>query len=157
MIDDRNDSTRLIDEPEGNLPPPRFDEKAAANAQPVQPIPTGRFSAFHNRATSLLQAAGTRYRALALIVLGGLATGTLGGMAWVKKPQVTAVSPSANESASKAASPDSLSDSQNREPHAEAFGAIDLQSAIPSTGIRRGRSRARSSRGTRAYRVAVLR
>lgn len=157
MIDDRNDSTHSIDEPEGNLPPPHFDESATANAQPVQPIRTSRVSGFHNLAASLRRAATSRSRALALVVIAGLATGTLVGMALVKEPQVTAESPSVNHSVSELAPADPPNDSQNQEPGAEAFGVTGLQSATAGTGIRRGRSRARSSRGARAYRVTILR
>jgi len=157
MIDDRNDSAHLIDEPEDNLPAPHFDESATANAQPVQPIRTSRVSGFHNLAASLRRAATSRSRALALVVIAGLATGTLVGMALVKEPQVTAESPSVNHSVSELAPADPPNDSQNQEPGAEAFGVTGLQSATAGTGIRRGRSRARSSRGARAYRVTILR
>ena len=157
MIDDRNDSTHLIAEPEGNLPPPHFDERATANAQPVQPIRTGQVSGFHNRAASLRRAVTSRSRALALVVIAGLATGTLVGMALVKEPQVTAESPSANHSVSELTPADPPNDSQNQEPRAEELGVTGLQSASAGTGIRRVRSRARSSRGARAYRVAIIR
>ena len=157
MIDDRNDSAHLIDEPEDNLPPPHFDERAAANAQPVQPIQTGRVSAFHNLAASLRRAVTSRSRALALVVIAGLATGTLVGMALVKEPQVTAEFPSANHSVPELAPADPPNDSQNQEPRAEGLAVTGLQNASAGTGIPRVRSRARSSRGARAYRVAILR
>lgn len=157
MIDDRKDSTHLIDEREGNLPTPHFDERATANAQPVQPIRTSRVSGFHHSAASLRRAVANSSRALALVVIAGLATGTLVGMAWVKEPHATAESPSANRSVSELAPADPLNDSQNQEPPAEEFGVTGLQSASAGTGIRRGRSRARASRGARAYRVAILR
>jgi len=154
MIDDRNDSTHLIDEPEGNLLPPRFDEKAAANAQPVKPIRMSRISVL---AASLRQAVTSRSRALALVVIAGLATGALAGMALVKEPQVSAESPTGNHSVSELAPADPLNDSQNQEPRAGGFGDTGLQSASAGTGIRRSRSRLRSSRGARAHRVAILR
>src|SRR2546423_9817705 len=156
MIDDRNDSTHTIDDPEANLPPPHFDERATANAQPVQPIRTSRVSTFHNVAASLRRSVTSRSRALVLVVIGGLATGTLVGMAWVKEPQATTESPSANHSVSELAPADPLSDSQNQGPRAEGLGVTGLQSASAGAGIRRVRSRARSSRGARAYRVAIL-
>src|SRR6266851_10506176 len=101
MIHDRNDSTHVVDEPKLDLPPPRFDEMAVANAQPVQPIRTSRVSAFHDRVAYLRRAVTSRSRALALVVIAGLATGTLVGMAWVKEPQAAAVSPSATHSVSE--------------------------------------------------------
>jgi len=157
MIDDRNDSTHLIDEPEGSLPPPHFDERATANAQPVQPIRTSRVSGFPNLAASLRRAVTSSSRALVLVVIAGLATGTLVGMAWVKEPQATAESHSANHSVSELAPADPLSDSQNQQPGAEAIGVAGLERASAGTGIRRSRSRAKPNRGGRAYRVAILR
>lgn len=157
MVDDQNDSTHVIDEPEENLPPPRFDERATANAQPVQPIRTDRVSAFYNGAASLRRAVTSRSRALALVVIAGLATGTLVGMALVKDHQVTAESPSANPPVSELAPADQPNDSQNQEPRAEGLGVNGLQSASAAIGIHRVRSRARSSRGARAFRVAIIR
>jgi hypothetical protein len=153
MVGDRNDSTHVIDEPGLNLPPPRFDEKATANAQPVQPIPAGRVSTWLENVSSLRRGIIGRGKALVLVVIAGLVTGTLGGMTLVKE-QVTDVSPAASESVSGLAPVDS----QNEEPRAEVFGVTDLQSLGPTgTRIRKSHSRARSSRAPRAYRVAVLR
>jgi len=154
MIDDQNDSTHLIDEPESNLPPPNFDERAAANAQPVKPIRTSRISALVG---SLRQAVTSGSRALVLVVIAGLATGTLVGMALVKEPQVTAESPWANHSVPELAPADPRNDSQNQEPRAEGLAIAGLQNASVGTGTRRVRSRARPNRGGRAYRVAILR
>ena len=71
MIDDRSDSTHIVDNPEVNLPPPRFDERAAANAQPVKPIRTSRISAL---AASLRHVVTNGSRAFVLVVIAGLAT-----------------------------------------------------------------------------------
>lgn len=151
MIDERNDSTHLIDDPEFNLPAPHFDERSTANAQPVQPIPTRRVSTWPMKVSSLRR--GITGKALGLVVIAGLATGALGGMAWVKEHQVNDLSLPANESVSDVGP----ADSTNQEPRAEVFGITDLQSASRSTQIRKRRSRVRSSRAPRAYRVAVLR
>ena len=153
MVDGRNESTHIVDKPESNLPPPRFDERAAANAQPVEPIRTNRISAL---AAAFGQAVGSGSRALVLVVIVGLATGTLLGMAWVKAPQATAESPSMNHSASELTPADQLSDSQNQ-PVADAFAVTGLQRASAGTAIRKSRSSARPNRGGRAYRVAILR
>jgi hypothetical protein len=153
MIDEGNDSTRLIDEPEFKLPPPRFDESATAKAQPVQPIRASRPPAFHDRVASLGRALTSGSRALVLVVIAGLVTGMLGGMAWVEGRRVTEAPPAANE-LSKVAQ----ENPQNEEPRAEVFGITDLQNAIQiSSQSRRGRSRTRSNRAPRAYRVAILR
>lgn len=153
MIDARNDSTHIVDKPESNLPPPRFDERTAANAQPVEPIRTSRISAL---VAAFRQAVASRSRALVLVVIVGLATGTLLGMAWVKAPKATAESPSINHSVSELTPADQLSDSQNQ-PVADAFGVTGLPRASAGTGIRKSRSRAIPNRGGRAYRVAILR
>jgi hypothetical protein len=153
MIDARNDSTHIVDKPESNLPPPHFDERATANAQPVEPIRTSTISAL---ATAFRQTVASGSRALVLVVIVGLATGTLLGMAWVKAPPATSESPSMNHSVSELTPTDQLSDSQNQ-PVADAFRVTDLQRASAGTGIRKSGSRARPTRGGRAYRVAILR
>lgn len=157
MNNDSNGSTQAVDEPEFNLPPPRFDERATAKAQPVQPISPSRVSAWRNTVDSMRRAISDSSRALALVVFAGLVTGTLGGMAWVKQQQTTDIVPSVNESVSELAPPESQKDSQNEEPRAAVFGVTDLRSPKLATRIRKGRSRVRSSRVPRAYRVAVLR
>jgi hypothetical protein len=151
MIDDGNDSTSSIDEPEFNLPPPRFDESAASNAQPVQPIGASRASAMYDRVAPLGRALTSGSRALVLVVIAGLVTGTLGGMAWVEERQVNDVPPTTNELSDVA-----RENLQNEELHAEVSGVADLRSAGPMTSqSRKGRSRVRPNRA-RAYRVAVL-
>jgi hypothetical protein len=157
MIDERDDSTHDINEPELNLPPPRFDERATAKARPVQPIPADRDSAWHKGVDYFRRALSSSSRALVLVVIAGLVTGTLGGIAWVKERQVTDVSSTANESVPELGTPDTHSDSPNDEPRAEVFGVNDLQGASPAPQIRKGRARTRSSRSPRAYRVAVVR
>jgi hypothetical protein len=156
MIHERDDSTRDIAS-ELNLSPPRFDERATARARPVQPIPADRASVWYKRVVSLRRAVTSSSRALVLVVIAGLVTGTLGGIAWVKEPQVTEVSLPANEPVSKLAPADSPPDSQHEEPRAEVFGVTDLQVATPARQMRKGRSRTRSSAVRRAYRVAVIR
>jgi hypothetical protein len=153
MIDDGNDSTSLIDEPEIKLPPPRFDESATAHAQPVQPLRVSRASAFNDRVASLGRALTSGSRALVLVVIAGLATGTLGGMAWVEERRVTDVPPATNELSEVA-----QENPRNEEPRAEVSGITDLESIRPMTSqTRKGRWRTRSNRAPRAYRVAVLR
>lgn len=151
---DTNDSRNPIDPAEFILPPPRFDERAAANAQAVQPIPTERSSSAVNRISSLGRALTTGSRALVIVVIAGLAAGTLGGMAWVKDGQVTEGPPTRNESASEIGS----ANGQNEQVRGVVFGVATLQ----STGTindqnRKVRSRMKSSRAPRAYRVATLR
>jgi hypothetical protein len=156
MNNDSNGSTQAVDEPEFNLPAPRFDERATAKAQPVQPISPSRVSSWRNTIGSMRRAISDSSKALALVVVAGLVTGTLGGMAWVKERQVTDP-PSVNESVSELAASDSQIDSRNEEPRAAVFGVTNLQSPKLTTRIRKSRLRVRSSRVPHAYRVAVLR
>ncbi|MDQ2977499.1 MAG: hypothetical protein M3R69_19065 [Acidobacteriota bacterium] len=157
MIADRTDSTHFVNQPEPQLSPPHFDETASANAQPVQPIRRARVAAWSQYASSLYGAAAKRSRTLALVVIAGLATGTLSGMAW-HHSQVTSESSALNESVSE--SPGAAS--QDEQPAAAVIGGSDLQStgsmiAGPTTRIHRSRTRGRSSQAPRAYRVAVIR
>jgi len=148
---DSNDSTGSIDEPEFKLPPPRFDESAASNAQPVQPIQVNRASALYDRVAPLGRALTSGSRALVLVVIAGLVTGTLGGIAWVDERQLTDVPETTNELSDAA-----RENPQNEELHAEVSGVADLQSTgLMTSQSRKGRSRVRPNR-TRAYRVAVL-
>jgi hypothetical protein len=171
MIADRTNSTQFMDEPEAQLSPPRFDENASANAQPVQPIPASRVAAWRQHAGSVWRAIGKRSRTLAVVVIAGLATGTLGGMAWVQHRQATSGSPAMNESVSELPG----AASQDEQPGAPVIGGPDVQSTGsmitgPTTRIRKSRTRARSGRSpqpsisagvrdraSRAYRVAVIR
>jgi len=154
MINDRDHATNLIDEPEFNLSTPRFDERATANAQPVQPIPRDRVSAFHPFVTSIRLGITRRSRALVLVVMAGLVTGALLGMAWVNEPSLTVSSPPSQQAVSEVAP----INSPNEEPRADVLGVTNFQNANPATvAIPRARLRVRSNRGNRAYRVAVLR
>ena len=110
-------------------------------------------------AAAFRQAVASGSRARGLVVIAGLATGTLVGMAWVKTPQATAEAPAMNHSVTELTPTSQLSDSQNQ-PVADAFavtGLPGLQRASTGAGIRKSRSRARPNRASRAYRVAVLR
>jgi hypothetical protein len=153
MINEGNDSNRLTEEPDFNLPPPRFDESATAKARPVQPIRVRRASELYDRITSLGRALTSGSRALVLVVIAGLVTGVLGGMAWVEGRRVTDVPPTANELSEVA-----QEKAQNEEPRAEVSGITSLQNAgLMNNQSRKSRSRMRSNRAPRAYRVAVLR
>jgi hypothetical protein len=153
MINERDVYTHEMDESEPNLLPPRFDEEASAHAQPVQPLPESRLSAFRSRLAFLRHAVGTKSGAFALVVIAGLMTGTLSGMALVKVGQVTEASPMAGESVSEVApSPNLFSE----EPGAEVVGVQEMR-IVPEHRIRRNPSRFRSRPVPRAYLVDVLR
>ena len=158
MIADRTNSTHFMNEPEPQLSSPLFDETATANAQPVQPIRWARVDAWSEYPRSLWRAIAKRSRAFAVVVIAGLATGTLGGMAWVQHSQVTSESPAMGESVSELPGVAS----QNEQPAAPVIGGSYLQSngsliTGPTPAIRKSRKPVRLSRAPRAYRVAVIR
>lgn len=154
MIDERDNSTHDMDEPELNLPAPLFDESATAKARPVQPISAARVSAWYKGVFSLHRAVTSSFRALVLVVIAGLVTGALVGMVWVKaERQVTDLSVPATESVTERAPVE-----KDEAPRAEVFGAAGLQSSRPGISrIRKGRSRPKQNRATRAYLVDVIR
>lgn len=141
-------------------PPGLFDEIASANAQPVRPIPISRVSVWiqraHDTAHDTRQMLTTRTKALALVLVGGLAIGTLGGTMLVKQrfsPDAAPVlhEPAAETTTAQAAPGDP---SPNVEPSAEEASAMALQSAAR---IRRHRHRLPVQRSQEAYRVDVIR
>lgn len=152
MINDSDGYTYDINGPDLKLSPPRFDDEASANAQPVRPIPVSRVSAFRNRVASFRQAVVAKFGAFTLVVMGGLLTGTVGGMAWVKVAQVTNKPPFTSESISEVAPSSNLF----TEPVAEVAGVQEMPK-LPENRIRKEASRFRSSRAPRAYLVDVLR
>jgi hypothetical protein len=153
MIDDRIESTIFRAEPV-NLPPPRFDETAAARAQPVEPIPTVGASSLHTRAKTFRRLVAGSARALVLVVVAGLVTGTMAGMAWVKRSQSTWALPVDNSAVSEVAPSYVMRDGLR----GDVSGTTSDDGAINSfNNLRRRPVRIRSSRSPRAYRVAVLR
>jgi hypothetical protein len=153
MIDHRDSSTKEIDEPPLNLLPPRFDEEASANAQPVQPIPASRINALRNRLGSVRRRFGNRFSAFVLVVIGGLMTGALGGVAWVKVDQLTDVSSVASESMSEA----SVSSNLLPEEPGAAVAGIQEMRIVPENRIRKRSARLGSRRAARAYLFDILR
>jgi len=153
MIDNRDGSRQDVHESEPNLSAPRFDDEASAHAQQVQPIPERRVSVWLNRAQSFRRAAVTKFSALTLVVIAGLLTGTLGGMAMVKVAQVTDTSSVAAESVTEVAPSSNLFP---EEPDAEVVGVQEMR-IIPENRIRKKSSRLRPGRTPRAYLVGVLR
>ncbi len=140
MIDDR--AAETVSDP--SLSPPLFDDRASAQAQPVTPIPRSRFAIAGEYIRKIFM---TGSRSLAFIVVLGLATGTLAGMALV---QTQKDSVPANEEVSLFATEDEQWMGAN-------VAAQGLTTMTPT--IRRPvRSRIRpSNRRPRAYRVAVIR
>ena len=126
--------------------PPLFDDRASAEAQPVMPIPKSRLTLLKERIGSNLN---NGWRSFALVVILGLAIGTLAGIALVRAT-TTETQPAAT--AETAGSGDDISQLQNADVGAQGVAT----EATPI--VRQPRVRARASYGRpRAYRVAVLR
>ncbi len=148
MVDDQFDMNVGTGLP---LPPPRFDDSATARAQPVEPISQSRFSNWFGRGGSVRELITTKSSALALVVIAGLATGTLGGMALVSYSQqsVPIDQTTANEPAI------TIANSQLDFETAE-IGASGLLVTGATVSRRKIPARERRGGAQRAYRVAVI-
>jgi type IV secretory pathway VirB2 component (pilin) len=133
------------------LQTPRFDESAAAGAQPVEPLPkSGLARWIQNMRAGMFN----RSTALVLVIVAGLAIGALGGMWWGRESLLRDASRPLNESVSELPK----SAVQNEEPNAPMSGVAAWQSSVSNTTrSRRTRSRAQTGSAPRAYRVAVIR
>jgi hypothetical protein len=132
------------------LPPPRFDDSATAKAQPVEPISRSRFSNWFGRRGSVREMITQRPSVLALVVIAGLATGTLGGIALVNHTEQTDQT-TANESVSGLPKSNGQLDFETTEIGARGLLVTD------AVGSRRQiRARERMGGAQRAYRVAVI-
>jgi hypothetical protein len=159
---DYNENSIESTEAEFEFPPPaRFDEIASENAKPVQPIPTSGVAVWIQGAHYARQMLTRRTKALALVLSGGLAIGTLGGTMLVKERSSSPdAAPTVEESiAETTAAQEGTKNSGLNEgtPAAEA-GAMPLQGARQtSSRIRHRRIDAPVQRAQRAYRVGVIR
>ena len=156
MIDDRKSLPST--EAESGFPlPARFDESARANAQPVQPLPQRGVSVWIQRARFARQVLKRRTKGLALVSVGGLAIGSLGGTMLVKErhPSTDAASvieePNAKTSAVQETElNDGTGDAQ--------MSVLALPSAGKTTSrLRKRHSRPLAPRGQRTYRPTVIR
>jgi hypothetical protein len=142
------------------LPAARFDEVASANAQPVQPIPTSRVSFWIQRAHDAREMLTARTKAVALVLIGGLAIGTLGGTMLVKQTSSPDATPTVQASTAETKAPPQASGdiASKDEPSAVEASAIALKSAgQTSSRVRRHRKRPPIQHGQQAYRVDVIR
>lgn len=153
MIDAQDSSIPHNDETEPDLSLPRFDGEANAHAQPVQPIPLSRASVLRNCVGTIGCGIQTKFGALAIVVIAGLMTGTLSGMALVKMGQKTDM-PATSESVSEVVPSSTFSAGELR---GEVLGFRELPSAHAETRISKIRTRPQSRREPRAYLVDVLR
>jgi hypothetical protein len=146
MVDGNRSTT--VSENQSALSPPRIDEHASLKAQPVMPIPKSRMAIFLEKAGQLF--AGSS-RSLALIVVLGIATGALVGMALVRERRSPL--PGAVEQALI------LPDVDDRpQMQAAEVGVYGIQT--PEADIRRTvnrRSRVHTNGRQRAYRFGVIR
>lgn len=150
---DNDTNMHGVDE-ETDLPPPRFDDSANASAQPVQPIPRTGIVAWMRSLNSGRNRIAGHLPALALVVMSGLAIGTIGGMALVKERRPYVEPPAANDSVSELTVPAAKTEDLDT----AEVGATGFQSSDSNTtGPRKVGSRARTNGELRAYRVAVIR
>lgn len=139
---DRQTPTDVVEE----TSPPLFDDRASAEAQPVMPIPKSRLTLLKERVADNLN---NGWRSFALVVILGLAIGTLAGIALVRAT-TTETQPAAT--GARSGSSDDMAQLQNADVGAQGVAT----EASPIVREPRVRARASSAR-PRAYRVAVLR
>ena len=159
MIDDSKNSVDSIGAKLECPPPARFDERASENAQPVRPISTSGVSVWIQRANYTPKMLTAQTKALALVLVGGLAIGTLGGTMLVQRGSSSAGSAPLQESTAEttAAQAANRDPGPNDERSAVQASAMALQSAgQTSSRIRRHRNRPPVQRGQQAYRVGVI-
>src|SRR5436190_7224446 len=162
MIDERNDAVNVSEAAECELPPPaHFDESACASAQPVQPIQVSGVAGWIQRASNARQALTPRTKMLALVLVGALAIGTLGGTMLIREDKATDASTMAEHSNVEPAAPQEApqeSGPDHATRAAQASSIMALQDAVQNPPrIRRQRTRSRMQQGPKAYRVAVIR
>ena len=125
--------------------PPLFDDRASAEAQPVMPIPKSRMTLLRERIGGVLN---NGWRSFALVVILGLATGALAGMALVRATTAEAQPAATGENSG---SSEDTAQLQNAD-----VGAQGITADEPRV-VRQSRPRIRHASGRpRAYRVAVL-
>ena len=160
MIDDTQGFVGL-NEGGLDLPPALFDEAASANAQPVQPIPAGGPAASVQRTSRVRALLGAKTKAFVLVVVGGLAFGTLGGTMLVREGHSTPDGAQGNQAelAETSAVPDATPeiDSSDATMGLGAFAGALPRADQASSGKRRHRLRPRVQGAPRAYRVTVIR
>jgi len=137
-----------------SLPPPMFDERAAAKAQPVQPLSSNRFLRWLQRA-QINKFFTRRVLALAIVIVSGVVAGAAGGAMLVKQRD-------ANDNATV----EHQTPQANAEvaPVESTFQATTQAGADAVNSRRPSRRRHVSSRGMpsgqspqRAYKVATIR
>ena len=161
MIDDTQSTVDFNEAKLESTPPAFFDETASANAKPVQPIPKGRFGVWVQRALDAGPLLTARRKALALVLISGLALGILGGAMLAKVGQSAPDVPPPSEEAI-AETTEAASVAENAEPSHEPAALDGFANALQRSGRtsaanRRYRLRTRVQPANRAYRVAVIR
>jgi hypothetical protein len=158
MIDDTDNLQKISEEAEIEYPPPaHFDESATANAQPVQPIPTG-IALWVERARHLRHGVSRKTRIVVLAVIGGLSLGALGEAMLVR----TNTSRADSGPAIKAEPSDLKGATGTQTPADETPAAKVAATELPGNTQSISRSGKRPTRPSarhapRAYRVAVIR
>jgi hypothetical protein len=148
MISDKRELATFESESDIQLLPPRFDEHTSASARPVERLPESRLRTSIRKLASVATG-GTNAKALVLFVVLGLATGTLAGVALVKR----------NKPVEPAVSETVFDISGTNQRHDEMpVGAVMGVADFPRMRTRGSRLPVwRTQRNPKAYRVAVIR
>lgn len=153
MVDKRNSTQNS----ENHLPKPIFDASASARARPVEPlqpneaVDSGLLRVWRNRFDTVTNFLGSQTRALAIVVVIGLITGSVGGVLLVNaarsNEQPVMIESFSSDSAS----------SQNETERLDAFASkLTAATSTSPTIERKAKGRFKSNK-PRAYRVAIIR
>jgi hypothetical protein len=157
MIGAKRQHATVTEEGQFQSPPPaRFDDRASANAQPVEPPPKSGPDLWRQRARDFQRKVGVRTKALALVVVGGLAIGAASGAMLANRHQSSLATPVIEQSnVETAATEDPIKETASTGETISAQGAtMAMQGTVQPARIRRNRSGGRTQ--PRAYRVAVI-
>lgn len=156
MINDTKTFVTVSDEEQVDLPPPRFDGDASANAQPVQPLPISGPARWMQRARDAQRKLGATWKSVALVALAGLVIGAASG-AMLAKRHPSSLLPTAVSEEAIVETGDTENTIKEASSTPEATGIGDAMAVQrETTRIRRHRPALRARREPRAYRVAVL-
>lgn len=165
MIDENNNFVNSPADSDFEQPPPaHFDEVAAANAQPVQPLSRNRAAQRIQMALRSARSARPMFAgigaALALVVICGLAAGAVAGIMLMTERQHADTPAAAEESAVEV---DAAQDATKEMTQNADARPVLAEVALPATvkksklRVRTLHGRSRGQHGRKAYRVAVIR
>ncbi|MDQ1707393.1 MAG: hypothetical protein QOJ88_604 [Pyrinomonadaceae bacterium] len=157
MSDEKKNNYPDATSPALELAPPRFDEVASAKAQPVKPLPARGFGVSFPRTHSVLAPLKIRNKAMALLLVAGMAMGALGGTLLVRQRQSGSEAPALSETAARTGTLEAGVDGSRGGESLDAL-ANALQNSAKRTSEMRSRQgrRHRVQSQPQAYRVGVI-